>query len=86
MRQDVIQIGTVIAIAPALSFGAAGMAAAAAAVVPVQLSVPQAALDDLIRRLDLIRSPEPATEEGWMQGTARLFSQLAWRLRHLRAT
>jgi hypothetical protein len=41
------------------------MAAAAAAVAPFQASVPQAAFDDRKRRLDVVRSPERATEEGW---------------------
>jgi hypothetical protein len=81
----VIQTRTVIATASAFSLSAAKMAAAAAAVAPFQASVLQAALDDRKRRLDVVRSPEPATEEGWTQGAARLFPQLAWRLRHQRA-
>lgn len=37
-------------------------------VQPFQLDVPQAELDDLKRRLEQARLPEPATVEGWEQG------------------
>lgn len=68
-RRDMIQTGAALAVASDASAGFAGNAAAdAAAIAPFQVSVPQAALDDLKRRLDAVRWPEPATEEGWSQG------------------
>lgn len=35
---------------------------------PFRIDVPEAELDDLRRRLDATRWPEPATAEGWVQG------------------
>lgn len=42
--------------------------AAATDPVPFRLSVPEAELDDLRRRLAATRWPEPATADGWTQG------------------
>ncbi|RCS21829.1 epoxide hydrolase [Phyllobacterium salinisoli] len=67
-RRDVIQAGAVLAVASSFSFGFAGSPAAAAAIAPFEVSVPQVALDDLRRRLDTVRWPEPETEQGWSQG------------------
>ena len=37
-------------------------------VQPFQLDIPQSELDDLKRRLEHARFPEPATVDGWEQG------------------
>ena len=68
-RRDVVQAAAVLAAAatagPAL---ADGRTANPAAFAPFKVTVPQAALDDLKRRLGMTRWPEPATEPGWLQG------------------
>lgn len=56
-----------------------------ALIEPFNCAIPQDALDDLHRRLDHVRWPEPATEEGWGQGVPLdAMRQLVdhWRWRH----
>ena len=75
-RRKVIQMGVAAAAVYAVRVGFAGVREVAAAatttvrttVAPFRVTVPQAALDDLKRRLDRARWPERETEEGWSQG------------------
>jgi Epoxide hydrolase N terminus len=69
-RRRVLQAGAAAAAVSALGvgIGTVAPAAAAPAINPFRVAVPQAALDDLKRRLDGARWPERETEEGWAQG------------------
>jgi pimeloyl-ACP methyl ester carboxylesterase len=64
-RRTVIQMGAAAAAASALSIG---IASANDLLTPFRVAVPQAALDDLQRRLDSARWPERETQRGWAQG------------------
>jgi pimeloyl-ACP methyl ester carboxylesterase len=67
-RRKVIQTGAAIVAASAFSVGTAGLSQAATSPAPFRVAIPQAALDDLKRRLENARWPERETQEGWVQG------------------
>jgi len=67
-RRDVIQAGAVLALASAFTAGFATSAICADLVAPFKVSISESALEDLKRRLDMVRWPEAATDSGWAQG------------------
>lgn len=66
-RRQVMQAGAVAA-ASVLADGIAEAQASETAIKPFEIALPQAAIDDLKRRLHDIRWPETETEPGWAQG------------------
>jgi epoxide hydrolase len=67
-RRQAIVSGAAAAAMSTLGVGIAGTQAASATIAPFHVAVPQAALDDLKRRLDAARWSERETEESWSQG------------------
>ena len=68
-RREVLQAGTTAAALFMLNESmASAQVSAPINAVPFRVAVPQAALDDLKRRLDGTRWPEHETEDGWAQG------------------
>jgi epoxide hydrolase len=68
-RRQAILSGAAAATMSALCGGIVrAQVASATTIAPFRVAVPQAALEDLKRRLDGARWPERETEEGWSQG------------------
>lgn len=67
-RRDVVKGGAAFALASSVAPIFVKTASAATTVTPFRVSVPQADLDDLKRRLEMTRWPERETESGWAQG------------------
>jgi epoxide hydrolase len=67
-RRKAIQMG--VAAASLFGLGSARLSQTlnAAVVTPFRVAIPQAALDDLQRRLNTARWPERETQDGWSQG------------------
>lgn len=67
-RRHVIRAGAALTVATALAPTFATAASVIAPPAPFRVAVPDAALDDLKKRLEMTRWPEPATDQGWSQG------------------
>jgi pimeloyl-ACP methyl ester carboxylesterase len=67
-RRALLQIGGAAPLLAAAGSAAPGARPAGDAVLPFRVAIPQAALDDLRRRLAMTRWPERETTSGWSQG------------------